>query len=642
MVGRVAVVAVVLVGLLLGGSFAVPVGGADVRPVPFEDTVSLGLTSTALRQADADGVTLPKVEAFYSEYEYVIGYYSVGAYLREHDRTGHERQFGQPIAVFVTDYAGTDVSLGPNGYPTTADEETPRFVRASDTYVVVGSRARTAEGPLAMPFSDRDAARAFAAEYGGEIVPWDGVPSAVNTSSRLTRDRFETAVDERSAWADRAVASTRALRERPVSVTVGEDAPTLEAALEAAPPNTTIRLPAGVYRVDGLTIDSSVTVAGVGPETQIRGDGNGTVVRVNASRAALVDLSLDGVGTVGSPEGAVNGSAGWSESVELAYGRGDAAIRLDAADDALVENVRIDTPASGIVTREAHGAVVRNLTLRGSATPDEGFMGVVAMYAPVVVEDSQFDGGRDGVYTHRAHGTVIRDNEFRNGRFGVHLMYTSQTLVAANAIHNQTIGVVIMTRPTGNLVVGNTVTDARTGISTVGSDSYYAENVLRDNEWGMAVSGTGSLYTRNTVVGNTYGLRGSSLLPTNHVTHNDVVDNGRPVDASLGTLRVWTADGRGNYWGPIPGLDRDGDGYGERSFRPTGPVDSRVQTTTGAWTLARSPAMALTRDLSDSVPGLRATGVVDTAPRETPVRPAVLAAARANDTNAEPELEVDS
>ncbi|MFC7095863.1 NosD domain-containing protein [Halobaculum marinum] len=640
MVGRVAVLAVAFVGLLVGSSFAVPVGGgADARPVPYEDTVSLGLTSTALRQADSPGVVLPKVEAFYSEYEFVIGYYGIESYVSEHARTGHDRQFGQPVAVFVTDYAGGDVSLDADGYPVSANGTALPFVRASETYVVVGSRARTADGPLAIPFSEREAARAFAAEYGGEVVPWERVHDAVDSTGTLSRDRFESAVAERSAWADRAVESTRGFRDRPVSVTVGEDAPTLAAAVEAAPPNTTILLPAGVYHVDGLTVDSAVTIAGVGPETRLRGDGNGTVVRVTAARAALVDLSIDGVGAVGSPERPANGSAGWSESVELAYGRGDAAIRLDGADGALVEDVRIDTPASGVVTREAHGAVVRNLTLRGAATPEDGFMGVVAMYAPVVVEDSRFTGGRDGVYTHRAHGSVIRDNEFRDARFGVHLMYTSRTLVADNEIHDQTIGVVIMTRPTGNLIVGNTVTGARTGIATVGSDSYYAENILVDNKWGMTVSGTGSLYTRNTVVGNTYGLRGSSLLPTNHVTHNDVVDNARPADSSLGTLRVWTTDGQGNYWGTVPGVDRDGDGYGERAFRPTGPIDSQVQTTTGAWTLAHSPAVALTRGLGGAVPGLRATGVVDTAPRLTPVRPAVLAAARANDTATEPEVE---
>jgi len=643
MYARAAVVAVALSALLLGSSFAVPVGAGDsVEPVPFDDTVSLGLTSTTLRAADADGVTLPKMEAFYAEYEYVIGYYGIESYLAEHRRTGHDRQFGQPLAVFVTDYAGTNVSLTDRGYPVVDGNAEPSFVRAGDTYVVVGSEARTATGSLAMPFSDRGAASAFAERYGGEVVPWERVDEEVDASSPITRERYEATVDERTQWADRAVDATRSLYDRPVSVTVGEDEPTLRAAVAAAPANTTIRLPPGEYAVDEVTVNKSVTIRGAGAATRVRGDGNGSVLHVNASRVAVTDLRISGVGSVGSPDRSANASSDWSTSVELAYGRGDAAIRLDGADGALVENVAIDTPASGIITRAADGAVVRNVTLRGAATPDEGFMGVVAMYAPVVVENSSFDGGRDAVYTHRAHGTVVRNNEMANARFGVHLMYTSRTLVANNEIRNESVGVVIMTRPAGNLVVGNHVSGARTGISTVGSDSYYAENVLTENEWGMTVSGTGSLYTRNTLVDNTYGLRGSSLLPTNHVTHNDVVGNDHPVDSDLGSLRVWTVAGAGNFWGTLPGEDRDGDGALDRPYRPTGPIDGRLHSTPGAWTLARSPAVALTRGLASSVPGLRATGVVDTAPLTTPARPDALVAARTNESDARSGTSADA
>jgi nitrous oxidase accessory protein NosD len=637
MYARAVVVAVALSALLLGSSFAVPVGAGDsIDPVPFEDTVSLGMTSTALRAADADAVTLPKVEAFYAEYEYVIGYYGIESYLAEHRRTGHDRQFGQPLAVFVTDYAGTNVSLTDRGYPVVDAGAEPSFVRADDTYVVVGSDARTEAGPVAMPFSERAAAAAFSGRYGGEVVPWERVGDAVDASSPITRERYEATADERSRWADSAVDATRSLRDRPVSVTVGEDASTLEAALAAAPPNTTIRLPPGEYAVDELAVNKSVTVRGAGPATHIRGDGNGSILHVTADNAAVVDLRVSGVGSVGSPERTGNGSGDWSEAVELAYGRGDAAIRLDSADGAIVERVRIDTPASGVITREAEGAVIRNLTLRGATAPDDGFMGIVAMYEPIVVEDSSFHGGRDAVYTHRAHGTVIRNNEMADARFGVHLMYTSRTLVADNEIHNQSVGVIIMTRPTGNLIVGNRVSGARTGISTVGSDSYYAENVLTDNKWGMTVSGTGSLYTRNTLVGNTYGLRGSSLLPTNLVSHNDVVDNDHPVDSDLGSLRVWTVGDGGNYWGHLPGEDRGSDGFFDRPYRPSGPIDGRLHSTPGAWTLAQSPAVALTRGLASSVPGLRATGVVDTAPLTEPVRPDVIAAVRSGETSADP------
>lgn len=633
MAGRYALVAVGVTLIVLSSSFVFPVHGATERePVAFEDTVSLGMTAAVAQQTDSENLTVPKLQVYYSGYRYVVGFYGIESYVAEQHRTGHDRQFGQPISVFVTDFAGTNVSVTQAGKLRT-DAETPPFVPADETYVVVGSEASTSTGPTPVPFSEKRAATDFADSYGGQVVPWSDLSDHIDTDGRLTQARFDTRVSERSQWAHEMRAETESLRTRPVSVVVGEDEPTVAAAVAAAPPNTTVRLPPGSHHVANLTVEKPLTIEGSGEATTVRGDGNGTVIRINATRVGITDLHIEGVGTVGTkPEAESIAEAGWSERIELAYGRGDAALKLDGADGSLLENVSIDTPASGIISRNATGAVVRNVTLRGASTPDEGFMGVVVMYGPLVVENSRFDGGRDAIYTHRADGTVIRDNHMENARFGVHLMYTSETLVSNNTIRNESAAIIIMTRPTGNLIVGNHVSESAFGISSSGSLSYYAENVVVGNKYGIDVSGTRSLYTHNTVLGNTYGLRGSTLLPTNVVTGNDVVDNRYPVSSELGPLRVWTATGRGNYWGPMPAQDENGDGFYNRAFRPTGPVDSRLHDTVGARTIARAPAVSITRSVQESVPGLRATGVVDTAPRVTPARPERLTAVRTNRT----------
>jgi nitrous oxidase accessory protein NosD/nitrous oxide reductase accessory protein NosL len=643
MFGRDLLVGLAVVVVVLSGAFAVPVQSSDLEPVPFEDTVTLGMTGAVIQQSRAEETAIPKVQVYYSGYEYVVGYYGLESYVVEQRRTGHDRQFGRPLAVFVTDFTDTGAALTEEGYLTIEPGRVAGFVPARDTFVVVGSRARVPTGPVSVPFSERSAAEAFAAEHGGDVVPWPQVQDRLDPADRLGRERFAAAVSERSTWANETVGQSRTLRDRPVSVVVGEDEPTLAAALAAAPPNTTVRLPPGTYTTSGLTVEKPLTVDGAGSETLIRGDENGTVLRVDAEAVAITDLRIDGVGPVGSRSAseAANETAdrdsGWSEKIELAYGRGDAAVAMRAANGSLVENVRIDTPSNGIIVRRSSGVVVRNLTLYGTAKPHDGFMGVVAMYDPIVVEDSRFVGGRDGVYTHRADGTVVRDNRMSDGRFGIHQMYTSEALFRNNTIRNESVGVVLMTRPVGNLVVGNDVRYSHVGIASAGSDSYYAENVLVANERGLDVSGKRSLYTHNTVVGNRIGLRGSTLLPTNHVTANDVVGNERVVESDLGPLRVWTVEGAGNYWGPMPATDRDGDGHYERAFRPTGAVDARLHDAPGARTLARSPAIGLIREVQGAVPGLRSTGVVDSAPRVRPARPEVLADARAAGTWADRE-----
>jgi nitrous oxidase accessory protein NosD len=476
----------------------------------------------------------------------------------------------------------------------------------------------------------------FANRYGGSVVPWEEAVAQAEATKPLATERFQSAVTNRSNWADNRVTAASGLWDRRTSVVVGEDAPSIEAAVAAAPPNTTVEVPAGTYSVQNLTVNKSVTIDGVGNGTHLRGNGNGTVIRLTASRAALTDIRVTGVGDIGSRRLHVNESRlnglEWSENVQLAYGRGDAAVKVLNASQSLIENVHIQTPSSGVIVLHSRGTVIRESNITVIGGPEKGFMGLVSMYDSIVVEDSSFYGGRDGIYTHRADGIVIRNNEFADGRYGVHEMYTSRSLVANNSIRNERTGIIIMTRPSGNAVVGNDIRDSEVGLSVSGSDAYYAENTLVGNGRGLDILGSQSLIKRNTVLQNRIGIRDATALPTNIVVANDIVDNGQPAISGREPLRVYTSDGQGNYWGPVPGADSDDDSYYERTYRPTGTVGSLVDEEPGAWALARAPAYTLVRGLQSTVPGLRSSGIIDTAPRTRPERPSVLASLQ-NQTN---------
>jgi nitrous oxidase accessory protein NosD len=620
----------VLVGLcallvVASGSFAATPGGdRDLSPVPFDETVQVGLTGVDVREAAASGYQVPRAEVFYSQYQYVIGYYGVGSAASALAGDRHRRQFGRPFAVFVSDFSGTGLALTDEGYVRVREGANVGWVAAEDAVFVVDSGARTPGAPAVLPFGDRAAARSFARETGGRIVDWEAVAGELD--DRASQRDWRETVAERSAWADRTVRATRALTDRPVSVVVGTDAPTLDAAVAAAPPNTTVRLPPGTVRAANLTIRKPLTLTGAGRETTIRGPSNGSVLQVRSPGVAVTDLRVTGVGPNGtSQEAPAEKSGSWDARVLAAYGYGDAAVVFDGANGSLVRDVRIDTPASGVVVRESDGVVVTDSRVNGSGEWTEGFMGVMTMRSRVVVQDSVFDGGRDGVYTHRAHGTVVRNNRMTDLRFGVHEMYTSRTLVRGNAVRDANMGVVVMTRPTGNAVVGNDVRESRIGVSAVGSGSLIAANRLVDNEYGLYVNAYRSRYVRNTVVGNDVGVRADTIFPTNDVVGNDVVGNERQVMVRGGPVRFWSVGGEGNYWGEIPLRDDDGDGVTERSYYPTGAVDRHLGRTAGAETVAESPTASLVRSLRASLPGLRAAGVVDEAPRTRPVRPGVLA-----------------
>ncbi|MFB6171513.1 MAG: NosD domain-containing protein [Haloarculaceae archaeon] len=613
--------------VVTSGSFAVGVGGTGrPAPVPYDDTVTMGLTQVATVSARSQGYEVPHAEVFYAQYRYVVGYDGITTLVDELHREGHERQFGVPLTVYVTDFAGSDVHLTDEGYLVVPDRPGAEtgWVPAEEAFFVVGSDARTSAGPALVPFSDRAAAAAFADAHGGTIESWAAVRKMAFGTGAATRASMRRAVRERHAWADRQVTDARRLLDRPVSVVVGEDAPTLSAAVARAPPNTTVRVPAGSYDAN-VTVSKPLTVRGAGTATRLHGDGQGSVVRVRAERVAVADLAIDGVGNGTSVTRAPVNQSAWDYRVKLAYAYGDAGVEFDHANGSYVRDVQIDTPANGLLFRWSDRAVVENLTVDGSETWSAGFMGVMDLASRLVVQNSTVVGGRDGVYTHRGDGIVVRSNTFRSLRFGVHEMYTSDALVANNTVRDATIGAVVMTRPSGNALVGNDVRNSDYGVEVSGTASYVAENVLVDDGYGMTVASRQSLYERNLLAHDRVGARAGTILPTNRVVANDFVANGRPATAQLGPLRVWTDRGRGNYWAGAPGRDRNGDGTLDRAYHPTDAVDRRVPDVVGARTLAYSPAVAARRALQGAVPGLRTTGVVDTEPLARPARPTVVA-----------------
>ncbi|WP_396610281.1 NosD domain-containing protein [Haloferax sp. S1W] len=624
-----------LVLVLASVSFVIPASGT-VSPVPFDDTVKTGGTAVDVEQAKTDGFEMPVAQAHFSQYRYVIGYYSVGTAARDLTSPESARQFGDPLAVFVTDYATVSPTLDDEDYLRAEHNRQPGWVEVSDAVFVVDSDARVPSGPIVVPFSDPAAAQSFTDEYGGTVVDWATLRERSESSLTARLDAFESSVDAHHDWADQTTAAREPLFDRPVSTVVGEDAPTIEAAVESAPEGTAVYVPPGNYSVDRIDVNRSITLVGAGNATRLVGDGNGTVVHVRADEAAVGNLSISGVGDVGTRRiRATNESVDWDTRVQLAYGRGDAGLVLDGANNSAIRSVTIDTPASGVIVLESADSVLDDLTVRGAEVPSEGFMGVVLIGESSVVQHSTFLDGRDGIYTHRADGSVIRDNHMERGRYAVHEMYTSDVLVADNVARDMRIGIIIMTRPIGNLVVGNDVRDSDFGFIPAGSNTYVADNVFANNEYGMDVSGDRQVYTRNVVVGNDIGVRGSSTFPTNVVVRNDIVGNDVQVESALGPMRTWTTDGEGNYWGNLPLADEDGDGAYDRAFQPSGPVDADLGRHPAALVLSRSPVMDALRTARDEVAGLRGSGVVDAAPRTEPVRPETVGSLNTEDeTNA--------
>jgi len=610
------------------GAFAADLGSARPDPVPYDDTVKLGLTSETEQMAAHEDATIPRVEVFYSQYRYVVGYAGVAGAISALDEPGREQQFGYPLAVYASDYAGRSPECADG---TLVSATNPDWVSVTEAQFVIESRATLAGESVVVPFSAASDAAAFADDCGGRVVDWETLrrdPPAVTRAAGV-----QSQVDDRRSRADRRVAAAETRLDREVSTVVGRDAPTIRAAVAAAPPNTTVVVPPGTY-AERVTVDKPLTIRGA--NATLDGGGNGTVIDVQADGVAVTGVTIRGVGNATRAANASESEA-WDAQIQQGYGEGDAGIAARNVSDFSVHDVTIHTPANGVLLRRAPGAVVDGLRVYGSEEWLDGFMGVMAMHEPVVVQNSRVDGGRDGVYLHRAHGTVVRNNTFLDHRFGVHLMYTSETLVADNVARGQEgSGVVVMTRPTENAVVGNDVRHANGGVFVGGSQSYVADNVVVDTDRGMVTYATQTTYEHNVLYENGVGFAASTVVPSNRVVANDFVGNDRHATAGPGPLRIYTEDGRGNYWEGAydTTLGTRESGTLDRAYSPTDQLDRRLHRTDAAVTLSSAPTIRGLRAFRGTTPGFRKASIIDLAPLARPANPDRLARAR-NETAVE-------
>ncbi|MDZ5809790.1 NosD domain-containing protein [Halorubrum sp. AD140] len=605
----------VVATLATAGAFFADPADATPEPVRYDDAVELGLSAETDEQMN-QSTTVPRVQVFYSQLQYVVGYNGVESFVDRLNDDRTESQFGYPLVAYVETFDGTEPDTTDSGLFRTAPGRAPAWTPADEAVYVVDGDARTSAGETVVPFASRDNAESFAADHGGVVVGWAEVRSrSFDVDSAAT---VRSIAPERWAEADRRIAAAERDADRPVSVVVGTDEPTIGDAIEAAPPDTTVVVPPGTYE-ETVTVNESITIAG--DDARIRGDGNGSVVTVRASDVALSGLRIDGSGNrTRDPDAArVEPDAdreAWDTNIRLGYGHGDAGVRAIDAPGLFVDDVAIETNASGVMLREGSDSTIRDLRVDGSEEWQDGFMGVTGMQSRVTVTDSSFSGGRDGIYLHRADESVVRNSSFEGNRYGTHLMYTGDALIADNVFRDELFaGVTVMTRPSGNAIVGNDVRGSSAGIQASGTRTYIGYNTLSDNELGFSTSSRGSLYERNVVADNELGARATTVVPSSRVIENDFVGNDDHAAAGAGALRVWADGDRGNYWeGANVGVHEPG----ERAYRPTSAVDSALHRQIAAVAVAESPAAALLDRLRGTVPGARSGSITDPSPAAEP------------------------
>lgn len=398
------------------------------------------------------------------------------------------------------------------------------------------------------------------------------------------------------------------------------DAFDVAAAIRAAAPGATIRVPAGVY--PALVIDKPVVLEADG-QAVIDAGGRDDVVRITAPDVTLRGFLLRGSG----------------DSLD----RENAGLVVNAP-RALIENNRLEDVLLGMIVQNAHETVVRGNYITGKPL-DAGRRGDgIRLWNSnhVKLERNEVFSARDVVIWYST-GTHITENRVTAGRYGLHFMYANESVLERNTLTNNSVGVFLMY--SRDIVLRRNVLADNRGPSGYGlglkdMDAVTVEeNTIAGNRVGVFFDNSPQRvdifgeFHGNVIAYNDVGLAFQPSVKRNRFSNNSFVENLEQV-ALLGSGNFagnfFTIDGRGNYWSDFAGFDADRDGIGDVPYRNLSLFENLMDREPKLRLFLYSPAQQAIELAARAFPIVRPTPkFTDDRPLMIPIPPAVQPVAQA-------------
>ncbi|MBF0126115.1 MAG: nitrous oxide reductase family maturation protein NosD [Magnetococcales bacterium] len=379
-------------------------------------------------------------------------------------------------------------------------------------------------------------------------------------------------------------------------------------AIASAQPGETLLLSAGNH--GAAVVDKSLTLLG---ETGavVDGGGRGSALVVTAPDVVVRGLTLTGSGMV---------------EADL-----DSGILLTrTAARAVVEENHLTGNLYGVAVQGAMEVVVRRNVIAGrnDVRLNERGNGINLWNTTgSLFEENRIQGGRDGLYTHTAHGNTIRGNRFADLRFAVHSMYANDTVVTDNLSVGNAVGFALMYSNNLTVLRNTSLGDRDHGLMLHSShQSELAGNVVRNtrDKCAFIYTASGNRFHHNHFEGCEIGLHFTGGSEKNEMHANAFINNRTQVKYSGMVHYEWSRERRGNYWSDNPAFDLNGDGIADVAYRPNTLMDRVVWSYPLAKLLLSSPVMETLRYAQSQFPALNPGGVVDSWPLMAPPPNALL------------------
>ncbi len=393
-------------------------------------------------------------------------------------------------------------------------------------------------------------------------------------------------------------------------------AATLQERIDAAAPNETITLEAGVY--DGpIVLNKPLTLVG-NRGAEIRGNGKGKTIQIVADGVTVRGLRVTNSG--------------------LDLMEDDAGIFV-TGNDATIENNEIAESLHGIFLKKVRHARDHRKPHRGQNNhrgvhgadrkghrPERGklrhharFQSPRQRHSPMELR-RQPDCRQRDQRSARRHLLLLHEQlagreqpRFITSRYGLHYMYSNDNVFVNNTFTENAAGGAVMF--SHGLTVRNNHFVNNRGLRAYGlifqstDNSLLEQNEITQNAVGLSFNQcNGNRIVGNRVTQNYIGLKFGSNSDDNRFTENVFARNLHPVETggATGSGDKWAVNGVGNRWDGVTEFDLDHDGVNDLPHRELDLFGILRRDFPAVAFLSDSPAVKLLRFAQEraALPGL--------------------------------------
>ena len=416
----------------------------------------------------------------------------------------------------------------------------------------------------------------------------------------------------------------RSAKTNPSTITVPDDYPTIQQAVDAADPGDIVYVKQGTY-YEHLVLGKNVSLYGEDPgNTVIDGNNTGEVVAVNEDGAMVDGFTIQN-GSFGILATSVaRGNISRNIVKNCFFGVSlQSCLMTDLSDNIIISNqhgIRIVNSANVRMRRNNLTDNLYNfdVSVDTENTPmyvhdidASNYLDGKPMYYLVNQRDIEIPSNAGFVAAVNCDNISARSLDLRNNvvsvlfissndsliqklnisdneAYGISLVRSEHNVISENTVNNSQWAIRLWYSSIGNEIYGNFVTDSGYGIllhgplcdqnrifNNTAMGNYYGihlggetymnvieRNVLTNNTIGLSMDANSmNIWRENMVEGNNVGLYAWATL-NNYFYHNNFVGNRRGV--SLKDARdFWDNGCEGNYWSDYNGTDLDNDGVGD-------------------------------------------------------------------------------